>query len=375
MAPSYWLEAVTGRAIPATAEVPPHADVAIVGGGLMGVATAYWLQRLGVPTLVLERDFIGGGASGRNGGIFLPAARSIEDVSLVRSVVAEEDIDARLTENGHLALAQSPTVWCDIRNEVARRPKTAPPLHALDRASCVELLGIPVEDRILGGRWLPTGSVIHPARFVHGLAHAAARRGARFALGTTVTSVQQAGNGWTVRTNRGDLDADHVVLACQAATPTFAPELTGVLVSLRNQVVATSALPPVFHVGLALDWGTRYWQQRQDGTVILGGGHDPHAPVGLSGFLRELFPSLPAYQITRSWMGTMDVTADDRPTVGSLPGPFGRWVIAGFGGHGLPAGIGAGRALADSIITGTVSSELAQFDPRRITEHELEDAR
>jgi glycine/D-amino acid oxidase-like deaminating enzyme len=70
-------------------------------------------------------------------------------------------------------------------------------------------------------------------------------------------------------------------------------------------------------------------------------------------------------RVERRWAGVMDYTADGRPLVGPVPGAAGQWVIAGFGGHGLPAGLGAGRAVARAVTTGRPPAELEPYVPAR----------
>jgi glycine/D-amino acid oxidase-like deaminating enzyme len=113
--------------------------------------------------------------------------------------------------------------------------------------------------------------------------------------------------------------------------------------------------------------------------VVLGGRRDsdPGDDLGLRGrlnpriqqaledFLPEAFPSFPPFRVEHRWVGLMDSTPDGRPLVGRLSSAPAWWVIAGFGGHGLPAALGAGKALSESIVSGVVSPILSGFDPWR----------
>jgi glycine/D-amino acid oxidase-like deaminating enzyme len=367
---------------PAPDTVPSGADVAVIGGGLMGTATAYWLARRGQQVLLLEARRLAWGASGRNAGVFLAGLHPVEDPALVRSVLSEEAVEAGFDRTGHLALAASTTVFDQIRAEVGRRPPTAPPLYAIDRPACEEVLGMPISRRFVGGRWLPDGHVVHPARLVHGVATAAARHGARIATHTPVTRVEPAaGRGWIrVDTSRGAVRAQHVVYACNMAVTRFWPALRRFLTPVRGQVMATSALPPLFRPAMAVDFGSVYWRQTGDGAVVLGGCRraDERAETtdrerlnrriqsDLTKFLPAAFPGFPTFRVRRRWAGIMDHPADGRPLVGAIPRADGQWVIAGFDGHGMPAGLGAGRALADELTTGRPSPVLASFDPARV---------
>ncbi|MGA5299671.1 NAD(P)/FAD-dependent oxidoreductase [Nucisporomicrobium flavum] len=376
-----WLATAGPDPFPAPAVLPAEVDAVVVGGGLAGVATAYWLARSGWAVLLAERGPLARGASGRNAGVFLPAPRPLEHPGLLRSVLAEEGIDAGFRRTGHLALSSSAAVLAEVRAEVGRRSPDAPPLRALDRPECEKKAGMPIAPRYAGGRWASDGHVVHPVRLVHGLAAAAHRRGACVATRTPVRDVVPGRRrGWRVHTARGPVEASHVVFACAAETGTFHPGLAEVITPMRGQVLATEALPPTGAPAMAVDFGSVYWRQTDDGAVVLGGcrSADPGAETGtraeqlnpviqraLSAFLAATFPGFPPHTVTHRWAGIMDQTADGRPLAGALPGGARQWVIAGFGGHGLPPALGTARALAVTMTTGRPDPLLAPLDPAR----------
>jgi len=144
-------------------------------------------------------------------------------------------------------------------------------------------------------------------------------------------------------------------------------------------MLSTAPLPPLFGPGMGVNWGTVYWRQHDDGTVVLGGydtATDPQPTVNhstqraLERFLPATFPNFPSLTVTRQWAGVMDYTPDDQPLIGPLsfsdkkPGED-QWIIAGFGGHGMPGGVGAGKALAEYIVTRQPPKSLAGFSPNR----------
>ncbi|MFI7000256.1 NAD(P)/FAD-dependent oxidoreductase [Nocardia sp. NPDC050175] len=334
------------------AEPPAAATVAVIGGGLMGVATAYWLSRSGIDTVLLERDNLGAAASGRNAGLALHNSRPIENPDLVDDVLHDEKIDADCRTTGHLALASSPQMWERIRAEVTDRPSSAPALHALTRKECEEVIGMRISRRYHGGRWLPSGRTLHPVKLVHGLARAAQEAGVRICSGCAVFDV----DGQQVRTSRGTVVADHVVFAAGAGTARLLDSVAPFLQPQPREMVATTPVARSLGPGMAVDWGTAYWRQCADGTVVLGG-----APVE---FLGRALPDLPPLALARRWVGVMDCTPDDQPVIGRLTRPD-QWIIAGFCGHGIPGAVGAGRALSDYLATGTMPAALRAFRPDR----------
>ncbi len=195
---SYWHDSLPEGDLDALRPALPgdiDADVAIVGGGFTGLWTAYYLA-LRDPSLrivVLEKDFAGFGASGRNGGwasAFLPtswegvakessrsealrmqrAANSAVDV--VGKVAADEGIDAHYAKGGYLRVATSPLQWDRLQEQLAHArswDQTENDVALLDRRATAARIDA---DGVFGGLYTPHCAAIHPARMVRGLAEA-----------------------------------------------------------------------------------------------------------------------------------------------------------------------------------------------------------
>ena len=95
---------------------------------------------------------------------------------------------------------------------------------------------------------------------------------------------------------------------------------------------------------------------------------NPQIQSALYHFLLEAFPGFPHVRVRQRWAGIMDHTADGKSMVGRWPDGSNVWIIAGFGGHGLPPALGVGRALAEAIIHDRHPTELDPFDPARFEE-------
>jgi sarcosine oxidase subunit beta len=342
----------------------------------MGVSTGYWLAKLGVNALLLEASRLCSGATGRNVGLMLPAATELEDPSLMEQVLREENIEADYSTPGHMALASTPETWEAFQEEAKRRKGKNPPLLALQPSACEEVLEMRISPRFLGGRWFPQGSAVHPVKLVYGLADAAGRHGLRISPQTTVLGVEPSGDEWTVRTAHGEVVAKSVIYACSAQLVEFVPELREPIRLVTAHVLSTDPLPPLFRMGMAIDFGTVYWRQVSDGNVVIGGdgrsflgglkAEESLPEARLSGFLAAAFPDMPPVGLHRRWTGVMDSPNDGRPIVGPLAGRPGQWVVAGFNGHGMPLGLAIGRNVALSLIAGTATPALARFTPQRL---------
>jgi gamma-glutamylputrescine oxidase len=396
---SYW-HATAGAGVPA-GELPASADVAVIGGGLLGACATYWLARAGVRVAQVEQARIAYGATGRNGGFMgtgtaegylatgarhgREAARALmaltlDSLALLRQVLAEEGIDCDYRECGRVSLALS-------EDECAAQARTVAALRAdgftgathVDRARVQELIATPLGPEIAGGMHSTDGGLLHSARFVQGVAAAAQRRGARLAHARVARLVPDGG-GVRVETTAGALRAGAAIVAVNAWTDTLVPALRGLVTPVRGQILAYAPLPPVFPlgVGAAVTPTGEYWQQTPDGTIVLGGcradapGRDvgvregvptPDMQAKIERVLPRLFPRLAGLRVARRWAGLMAFTADYLPVADRAPAWPGVWVTGGFCGHGMPFGMRLGQLLAEAAATGARPAEL---EPLRI---------
>ena len=400
---SYW-HATAPPPVPAD-DLPEAADVVVVGGGMLGVWTAYWLARAGADVTLIERTAISWGATGRNGGFVTAgladgfaatAARvgeqdaraiwtlSAEGRDIVRRVVAEEGIDCDFREPGTLHLTLGADGLAETRAGAALLAAEGVAVEALDRQGVGELIRTPLGPDIVGGLYFPGNALLHSARYLAGVAEAARRHGARLCQ-AAVAGLTPADGGTLVSTSRGTVRATRVIVGVNAWTDELLPELAGVITPVRGQVIAYAPQPPVFTtgVGASVTPTGEYWQQTLDGTLVLGGcrADAPGGDVGvratvptraviaaLEGVFPRLFPELRGLRVARSWAGLMAFTADYLPVADAAPGLPGVWFAGGFCGHGMPFGPRLGQLLAEAATTGTTPAALA---PLRITRPSL----
>ncbi len=368
-------------------------DVAVVGAGLTGLWTAYYLLRED-PTLrvsVLEAETAGFGASGRNGGwcsALFPASldtlaalpgssrsAALEQhqamratVDEVLAVAAEEGIDARAHKGGTVAVARSVSQWRRARQEVAAARgwgRGEDDLRLLDAAQARERLGA---TRVVGGTFTPDCAAIHPSRLVRGLARAVERRGGRIHEQTRVRSVEV---GRAV-TDHGTVRADVVVRATEGYTRTLASMRRDV-VPVYSLVVATEPLADAVWAQIGLrDRETFtdhrnlivYGQRTADGRLVFGGrgapyhfgsavkpGYDREERVFamLRATLVDLFPVLATARFTHAWGGALGVPRDWVASVG-LDRATGLGWAGGYVGDGVGTTNLAGRTLRDLVL-------------------------
>jgi glycine/D-amino acid oxidase-like deaminating enzyme len=366
-------------------------DVAIIGGGLTGLWTAWYLLQRD-PTLsvaVLEREIAGFGASGRNGGwcsaLFPRSTASLErrhgrDAALAmrRAMIATVDevgsqaelagIDIDWAKAGTVAYARSAVQLASARAEVAEARR-----YGVDELA---LLG-PQPTGALGATLDPACARIHPAKLVRGLARAVEARGARILEGTAVS-------GWSagrVRTERGAVRADTVIVALEGYGATMPATRRDVL-PLYSLMIATEPLPAALWDELGIPHGRTftdfrhllvYGQRTADDRFAFGGrgaryhwgsaiapAYDrvPRVFEHLRVALRELFPAIGDVAVTHTWGGPLGVPRDWHAAVRFDPATrIGS--AGGYVGDGLSTTNLAGRTLAD-LVTG-VDSDLVRL--------------
>ncbi|HSL74112.1 MAG TPA: FAD-binding oxidoreductase [Ilumatobacteraceae bacterium] len=392
---SLWLDQLPGPLdVRAALSGDVDVDVAIVGGGYTGLWTAWALLRAD-PTmrvLVIERDLIGVGASGRNGGwcvgelagghaVGAAAMRAIIDtVDEVGKVVADEGIDCGFARGGVVRLARTQPQLDRQRHEVDEFRRLGfgdDVLRGLDATEASDRLAA---SSILGGLHFAPAARVQPARLARGLAVAVERRGGTIAEHTTAQRIDPATSSSraAVLTDRGTVRADVVVRATEAYTRDL-PGQRRTLAPLYSLMVATEPLPDdvwddIGLRGMELFADDRrmviYGQRTVDGRIAFGGRGAPYrygsridvATENAAGVhdrivatLHELLPATRTARITHRWGGVLGVPRDWRPSVG-LDRAAGMAWAGGYVGEGVAAANLAGRTLAD-LITG-VDSEL-----------------
>nr|WP_242424345.1 FAD-dependent oxidoreductase [Frankia sp. EI5c] len=373
---SLWADTADGPARPPRpkAQGALTADVCVVGAGYTGLWTAYHLARAqpSLRVIVVEKETVGFGASGRNGGwcsaLFPTAALAGQmrpalaaTIDEIGAVTREEGIDCDFVKAGSLRVATTAAQATRLRREAGDEW-----LDAREVAGIVRVAGAE------GGVLDPDCAALHPGRLVRGLALAAERRG---------VSVFERSRARRVVPGRVVLDggvvrADVIVRATEAYTAAL-PGLRRELAPLYSMVIATEPLGPARWDEIG--WERRvtvsddrhmiiYAQRTSDGRIVLGGNGAPYhfgsrlspsydvEPAvfdQLRQTLATLFPAAATARITHRWGGPLGVPRDWTPTV-HLDRATGLAHAGGYVGDGVTASALAGRTLAE-LITGRSS--------------------
>jgi glycine/D-amino acid oxidase-like deaminating enzyme len=339
-----------------------EADVCVVGLGGSGLAAVHALLDLGARVVGLDAGVVAGAAAGRNGGFLLAglapfhhdavaAVGRARAVALYRLTLEQLDRMAAETPDavrrvGSLRIAASAEEERDCERQLAAMRADDLPAEPYDGPEGRGLL-------------VPTDGAYHPQRRCHALAERAVRRGARLFERTTVVDVR----GDEVATAGARVRCGVALVMVDGALEALLPELAGRARSARLQMLATAPERPVRYPRPVYSrWGYDYWQQLDDGRVVLGGCRDLHEAAE---WTRDAEPS-PAVQsaldrllrerlgvvapVTHRWAATVAYTADGLPVCEEVrPRVF---AAGAYSGTGNVVGALCGRALAQLAVAG-----------------------
>ncbi|SDF95877.1 NAD(P)/FAD-dependent oxidoreductase [Alloyangia pacifica] len=357
-------------------------QVIVLGGGLMGTATAFFLARRGIRVRLIERGYIGAGATVASFGNIRRTGRALEQMALAHRSLAlwtrAEDLlgrDVEFRATGHLRLIFDEEGRADmVRFAAAARPLglTLEHLEAAEVHRRFPGLG----PTAIGASFSPKDGSANPRLVGPAFAAAAARAGAEIVARAGDVRITRTEAGFEVDTAQGSFGAD-VLVNCTGSGGRAIARQFGEDVPLTPhgpQMGVTEPLPhrilPV--VGMWARDGGAYLRQVERGNVVFGGGVT-RVPVDGSGYAKydpagqvtqlqkvvRLCPALADVAVIRNWSGNEGYTADMLPVMGASGTTPGLFHAFGFCGHGFQLGPGVGDAMAELIATGTCETPIA----------------
>jgi glycine oxidase len=364
-------------------------DVIIVGGGVIGCASAYFLARDGLSVTLLERGDLAGEASGAAAGMLAalsdeggdrgPAFQqlcldALDTYASVLPILEATGVDIRYRRTGILHIALDEHEAAALKRRFEEQRALSPDNRWLEGEALHEEEP-QATPAAIAGMLCPREHYLDPQRLTLAFAEAARREGAHIETGCPVSSFSELDGSVTgVRTAGGPIEAKTVLLcggpwtqeqASQLGASVPVEPVRGQMVSLRGPA------QPLRHV----IWGEAgYLVPREDGQTFVG------ATVEHMGFLREntpegierlrraamsLVPSLQEAELIRSWSGLRPGTPDGLPVLGQLPGHDNVWVATGHFRNGILLGPITGQLMADAIMAGKAPARLQPFSPLR----------
>lgn len=366
-------------------------DVVVIGAGVHGLATAYYLaENHGITNVaVLDKGYVGGGGSGRNTAIvrsnyLTPEGVRFYDrsVHLYRNLAADLNYNVMFSRRGHLTLAHNDGAVRTMRWRAEVNKLQGIDSEVIGPDEIKEL--VPEMDTshharypIMGALYHPPGGVIRHDAVNWGYARGADAHGVHIHQNTTVTGITtSAGRVTGVETGRGTI-ATPVVINCTAGWATTISDMVGVKLPIITHPLQAAVTEPVkFFLHAVVVSGSLhvYVSQTERGELIFGASVDPYASYSMRGSLEfteelaghvlELIPSISKMRLLRQWAGLCDMTPDYSPIMGVTP-VEGFLVDVGWGTYGFKAGPVSGEAMAEMVATNKTPEIIAAFDLAR----------
>ncbi len=349
-------------------------DVIVIGGGVIGCATAYNLAKKGRSVTVLDREAnIGEGASSRNGGGVRQSGRDARELPLAMYAVEhlwpglsdELGADVEYVKKGNLRLGKTEAHLETLRGLASMSQNLGLDMKMIGPDEVREINPF-LSDQVIGASWCPTDGHANPMRTTLAYYRAALKLGVRFITGVEVTSLRKVrGKLGAVVTNVGEFSANNVVLAAGLGSRNIAASV-GIDIPMTGELIeclVTEMQPEMFPQMLGVATGDFYGHQSAHGSFVFGGssgleasngafGGRPTASITAPAECRAIMgyiPRLADAKIVRTWAGWEDVCVDGVPVISNIDEVPGLTIACAFTGHGF--GI--------SPIVGVLLSEMA----------------
>jgi glycine oxidase len=360
--------------------------VLIVGGGIIGCAIAYCLQKAGATAVILERGEIGGEASGAAAGMLIPPAGAVapgpfRDICLasvalypqvIEDVQARSGIDVECVESGILVVAESEATVGPLRSHARRQDENGVPTQWIGRDE-VRMLEPGLSPHIIGAAYSPKEKHVNPGLMTQALARSAQQLGAELRPGAALTGFLRSGSRVTgVSTSLRDFSADAVVLAAGPWTGVLAaragfrvktPPMRGQMIAYRSNAVRHAV------------WGDHgYLVPKPRGFLFAGATVEDvgfrktntgRAVSGLKRMAADLAPGLRHAEVASTWAGLRPGSPDGWPIIGGVPGRDNLYLACGHFRNGILLAPITGKLVADLVLEGRADPLLAAFGAER----------
>jgi sarcosine oxidase subunit beta len=364
------------------------ADVVIVGGGIIGASIAYHLTKKGIRNvIVVERDRLGSGSTGKNaGGIRLQFSSEINVRLSQRSLPHIERFkdeigtDPHFNQVGYLFLITEERDVAAFERSLAMWSRLGVPARKVSANEVKALFSEVRTDDVRFGTFCAKDGYADPSSMLNGYVARAREGGATFIENAEVTAIL-CSNGGVAGVKAGDNEfAARTVVDAAGPWAALVAKLAGIdipIQPLRRHIFVTEAVPGLDReFPLTIEFATGLYAHRESGGVLLGMA-DPNEKPAFDDSVNwdfmpavveralSRFPLLERTSIKTAWAGLYEDTPDKHPILGRVDGVDGFITAAGFSGHGVMHAPATGELIAELIADGRTSLDLAPLSASR----------
>ncbi|UFT99092.1 FAD-binding oxidoreductase [Radiobacillus kanasensis] len=378
---SLWEATSNTRSKHPSLEGDQHCDVVIIGGGYSGLATSYFLQQKGVRTIILEKNLVGSGASGRNGGEVLTGfigsasslikkkglenakrmfQMSLDSIDLIENIIELNGMDCSFKRNGSLLAAYKPEHVEGFKKEQEVLEKEFD--YRVEVVKPEEIQSELKTTFYHGGRVDPSSAHFHPLNYALGLADAVVKHGGTIYENSNAIRVERENNKVIVHTDKGRVFAKEIVIVTNAYSGDLNKTIKRTIIPIESIMVATEPLPPemleelIKHDRAVSDTKhlLYYFRRTADNRVAFGGSGRSSSKRDQKQLFNRLaegmvnvFPDLKDAKVEYQWGGKVGFTKEKLPYVGQLKD--GTYFAFGYAGHGAAMSTYMGKVIAEKI--------------------------
>lgn len=360
-----------------------HFDAIIVGAGISGLSTAYWLKKED-PSLkiaVIEKSRVGFGASGRNAGFItcgsvehfnrmvgkhgLEEATEIWKFSETNLKLIEEHLvqghpePLQFEKKGCYSLAAQDSEFKELQNVAEMMNKLQIPVQVYGADEVQKNTGA---RRFVGGIKYLDDATVHPVRLLERMVEKTP--GLTLIEGTEVHGYEETSEGTRlVKTDGGNFEAAMVIFALNGYSAQMHPFFAEKIYPTRGQILMMEKVPRFMEGPCYANFYLDYFRQLPSGELLIGGfrqlekatevGYSDHVTDviqnALLHFVQEHLPQYEGKKITHRWSGIMGFSKDGQPLVGALPDDNQIFFLGGYTGHGIGLAFHTAKCTVDLI--------------------------
>ncbi|ATH07380.1 hypothetical protein BIY24_05335 [Halobacteriovorax marinus] len=367
-------------------------DVVIIGGGIAGLSTAYWLlkEEAGLKIALLEKGELASGATGRNAGFITCGSVehfnrlvgkhgrdealeiwnfSEKNLELLEEEIIRDNKEAlQFEKKGSFSLASTEEEFEELKKSYSLMKDLGIEVEILEKDQIQERLNA---EGFVGGIKYVKDASVHPVLLLDEI-YKKIKDNENFCVleNSEVFNIESSGELKVIHSRSGKYQAQLVVMATNGYSAQLHPFFEDKIYPTRGQILATESLPKLLEGPCYANFVLDYFRQTPSGEIVIGGFRQlkKDTEVGYSDevtdiiqdaleeFLNTHIPKIKGCSITHRWSGIMGFSSDGQPMVGAIPSDPQIYFVGGFTAHGLGLAFHCGKCLADVLFEREIPS-------------------